>query len=359
METAQLGKIKYGKKKGGSHDQLSSNCSKMQNVLSLHPPLGGVSLDESWPEWLLISFTSFIGNICESQLYFEDIFEISLLFCTQLSWKCSLCLRYPSSWIHVKNHIIYIQEVFQSGAASITGCQWQVEVWSSSRGRGSSSQSFCSQLVSAELLLPRVLFVFVFCPLATGLTLIQLVTLPHCSLSIWITRPREPKKTKRARASGRERVEALDHVRGIRGWERENRDETGLDDGAGGEDETRLLADGVVSNEAARSVSTDQLKKPRAEESRRRESDTWMRGGSANLREKQRGTAEYRPLAHFFIEEKRRFAACINSCVDSSSFLLDPLCRLPAGHTFQTSHQNVIGYYLVIGLYSWQEYFQV
>lgn len=30
-----------------------------------------------------------------------------------------------------------------------------------------------------------------------GLTLIQLVTLPHCSLSIWITRPGEPKKKKK------------------------------------------------------------------------------------------------------------------------------------------------------------------
>lgn len=54
-----------------------------------------------------------------------------------------------------------------------------------------------------------------------------------------------------------------------------------------------------------------------------------MRGGSANLRETQRSTAEYRPLAHFFfVEEKRRFAACINSSVDSSSLLLTPLRRL-------------------------------
>lgn len=90
-----------------------------------------------------------------------------------------------------------------------------------------------------------------------GLTLIQLVTLPHCSPPIWITRPREAKK-QRVREGGRE---TLDHVRRIRGGDR--------DDGARGEDETRLLADAVVSNEAVRSVSTDQLKKPRAESRRR------------------------------------------------------------------------------------------
>lgn len=182
-----------------------------------------------------------------------------------------------------------------------------------------------------------------------GLTLIQLVTLPHCSLSIRITMAGEPKNRERERERERVgRVEAPAHVHGIKGWERENRDGSGLDDGAGGEDETRLLAGSVVSNEAVRSVSTDQLKKPRVEKSRMRESDTWMRGGSANLREKQWGTAVYRPLAHFFIEKKRRFAACINSCVDSSSLLLDPLCQLSDIH-FQMWYHNINECYSVIG----------
>lgn len=118
--------------------------------------------------------------------------------------------------------------------------------------------SFCSQLASAETSRDEMRRLsspvcFGFCLFAMGLTLIQLVTLPHCSLSIWITGPGEPKNKVRQR----------ERERGLGGLEQSILcmglgDESGLDDRAGGEDDARLLADAVVSNEAVRSVSTDQ-----------------------------------------------------------------------------------------------------
>lgn len=123
-------------------------------------------------------------------------------------------------------------------------------------------------------------------------------------------------------------------------------DESRLDDGAGGKEEALPISLQTASCPMRQQglpalISSKAQSKERRE--REGERDGWTRGGSANL---GRSSEAPENIGHwpifFFIEEKRRFAVCINSSVDSNILH----CFL-----FCSSHHSVCNFFLLTPLW--------